>query len=130
VICLILRQPSHKLHKRKLLSFLVFEICVSFSFSLSIMEAKSALRIDRKSSIESEPRTLNINEIQCAREAAMYVVRTRTIEEAMSIFTEGLEPVVSVARDNIGTMMNPKDMQYLEELLHLQEIRDVVSAPF
>ncbi|EOX92536.1 hypothetical protein QQP08_003584 [Theobroma cacao] len=117
------------------------------------MEAKSALRIDRKSSIESEPRTLNINEIQCAREAAMYVVRTRTIEEAMSIFTEGLEPVVSVARDNIGTMMNPKDMQglepvvsvardnigtmmnpkdmqYLEELLHLQEIRDVVSAPF
>ncbi|OMO57168.1 hypothetical protein CCACVL1_25943, partial [Corchorus capsularis] len=28
-------------------------------------------------------------------EAAMYVVSTRSIEEAMNIFTEGLEPVVS-----------------------------------
>ncbi|XWS29890.1 hypothetical protein CRYUN_Cryun24cG0069200 [Craigia yunnanensis] len=93
------------------------------------MEGKSALRIDRKSSIESEPRTLNIDQIQCAREAAMYVVSTRSIEEAMSIFTEGLEPVVSVGGDNMGTMMDLKEMKNLEEL-QLQGIRDVASVPF
>ncbi|OMO56231.1 hypothetical protein COLO4_35729 [Corchorus olitorius] len=98
--------------------------------------AKSGLRnIDRKSSIESEPRTLSFHQIQCAREAAMYVVSTRSIEEAMSIFTEGLEPVVSGARaDNIGTntMMDSKEMQFLEleEFQQLHEFRDVVSAPF
>ncbi|XVE74601.1 hypothetical protein DITRI_Ditri12bG0030400 [Diplodiscus trichospermus] len=95
------------------------------------MEGKSALplRIDRKSSIESEPRTLRIDQIQYAREAALYVVSTRSIEEAMSIFTKGLEPVVSVARDNMGTMMDRKEMEYLEEL-QLQGMRDVASAPF
>ncbi|XP_022773792.1 uncharacterized protein LOC111316048 [Durio zibethinus] len=93
------------------------------------MEGKSALGIDRKSSIESEPRTLTIDQIQCAREAAMYVVSTRSIEEAMSIFTEGLKPVVSVAaRDN---MMDLKQIECLQDLQEqLQGIRDVVSAPF
>ncbi|XVF61007.1 hypothetical protein PTKIN_Ptkin08bG0093600 [Pterospermum kingtungense] len=91
------------------------------------MEGESVLRIDRKSSIESEPRTLSIDQIQCAREAAMYVVSTRTIEEAMSIFTQGLEPVVSVRRDK----MDVKDeMEYLEELQLQQGFRDVASAPF
>ncbi|XVE86543.1 hypothetical protein DITRI_Ditri18aG0041600 [Diplodiscus trichospermus] len=52
------------------------------------MEGKSALQIDRKSSIESEPRTLSFDQIQCAREAAMYVLSTRSIEEAMTIFTK------------------------------------------
>ena len=42
---------------------------------------------------------------------------------------QGLEPVVSVERDNKGTMMDLKEMEYLEEL-QLQGIRDVASAPF
>ncbi|XWS41332.1 hypothetical protein CRYUN_Cryun17cG0072500 [Craigia yunnanensis] len=66
-------------------------------------------------------------------EAAMYVVSTRSIEEARSVFTEGLEAVVSVAAagENMVTMnmMDLKEMKYLEEL-QLQGLRDVASAPF
>ncbi|XVF14890.1 hypothetical protein REPUB_Repub09cG0099800 [Reevesia pubescens] len=65
-------------------------------------------------------------------EAAMNVLSTRSIEEAMSIFTQGLQPVVSVGKsDNMGTMMDlSKKMEYLEEELQLQGIRDIASAPF
>uniref|UniRef100_A0A2N9IMX5 Uncharacterized protein n=1 Tax=Fagus sylvatica TaxID=28930 RepID=A0A2N9IMX5_FAGSY len=52
------------------------------------MEGTSMIRIDRKSSIESEPRALGIDQIQFAREAALYVLNTRTIEEAKAIFTK------------------------------------------
>ncbi|KAG2711581.1 hypothetical protein I3760_04G083500 [Carya illinoinensis] len=48
----------------------------------------SSVRIDRKSSIDSEPRTLSIDQIHYAREAALYVMKTMSIEEAMSIFTQ------------------------------------------
>ncbi|GAV92523.1 hypothetical protein CFOL_v3_35902, partial [Cephalotus follicularis] len=52
----------------------------------------SIARIDRESSIEIEPRTLKFDQIQYARDAALNVMRTRSIEEAMSIFTKvGLE---------------------------------------
>ncbi|KAL3591439.1 hypothetical protein D5086_010079 [Populus alba] len=54
-----------------------------------MMEGDTAMvRIQRKSSMESEPRTLTMDQIQFAREAALYVVNTRSIEEALSIFTE------------------------------------------
>ncbi|XP_011032337.1 PREDICTED: uncharacterized protein LOC105131187 isoform X3 [Populus euphratica] len=54
-----------------------------------MMEGDAAMvRIQRKSSIESEPRTLTMDQIHFAREAALYVVNTRSIEEALSIFTE------------------------------------------
>ncbi|XP_024456125.1 uncharacterized protein LOC18099018 isoform X2 [Populus trichocarpa] len=54
-----------------------------------MMEGDAAMvRIQRKSSMESEPRTLTMDQIQFAREAALYVVNTRSIEEALSIFTE------------------------------------------
>ncbi|XP_042976049.1 uncharacterized protein LOC122307309 isoform X2 [Carya illinoinensis] len=48
----------------------------------------SSVRIDRKSSIDSEPRTLSIDQIHYAREAALYVMKTMSIEEAMSNFTQ------------------------------------------
>ncbi|GMI67839.1 hypothetical protein HRI_000453200 [Hibiscus trionum] len=83
----------------------------------------------RTSSIESEPRTLSIDQIQCAREAAMYVLSTRSIEEAITIFTQGLEPVVCVARDNMETTMDLNEIDYFQDL-NLQGMRDVVSAPF
>ncbi|XP_059433646.1 uncharacterized protein LOC132166778 [Corylus avellana] len=92
-----------------------------------------AARIARKSSIESEPRTLGIHQIQYAREAAEYVVNTRSIEEAISIFTKGLKPVVGVARDNGNTKMDRGEEQECAGLrghLRLQEPRDIASAPF
>uniref|UniRef100_A0A2N9IIS3 Uncharacterized protein n=1 Tax=Fagus sylvatica TaxID=28930 RepID=A0A2N9IIS3_FAGSY len=95
------------------------------------MEGASMVRIDRKSSIESEPRTLGIDQIQFAREAALYVLNTRTIEEAMTIFTEGLEAVVNAPRHNGNTMMDTdEELEYTEGQLGLQGPRDVASAPF
>ncbi|CAD6268120.1 unnamed protein product [Miscanthus lutarioriparius] len=47
----------------------------------------------RMSSIEWEPKTLTLDRIKFAREAALYVVSTKTEEEAIRIFTEGLKPV-------------------------------------
>ncbi|CAD6270331.1 unnamed protein product [Miscanthus lutarioriparius] len=47
----------------------------------------------RMSSIEWEPKTLTFDQIKIAREAALYVVSTKTEEEAIRIFTEGLKPV-------------------------------------
>ncbi|KAJ6908344.1 hypothetical protein NC651_018696 [Populus alba x Populus x berolinensis] len=99
-----------------------------------------AARIDRKTSIEFEPRTLRMEQIQFAREAALYVLNTSSIEAALSIFTEGVEPVVGVARRNgdaINGMEMSKEKQYLEneeededEDLQLPGIRDTASAPF
>ncbi|KAE8690074.1 Coiled-coil domain-containing protein 18 [Hibiscus syriacus] len=92
-------------------------------------------QLHRTSSIECEPRTLSIDQIQCAREAAMYVVSTRPIEEAMSIFTpplnfgKGLEPVICAAGDNMDTTVDLNELEYFQDL-QPQGMRDVVSAPF
>ncbi|KAJ6908345.1 hypothetical protein NC651_018696 [Populus alba x Populus x berolinensis] len=74
------------------------------------------------------------------QEAALYVLNTSSIEAALSIFTEGVEPVVGVARRNgdaINGMEMSKEKQYLEneeededEDLQLPGIRDTASAPF
>ncbi|KAJ6929111.1 hypothetical protein NC652_013086 [Populus alba x Populus x berolinensis] len=97
-----------------------------------MMEGDTAMvRIQRKSSMESEPRTLTMDQIQFAREAALYVVNTRSIEEALSIFTEGLEPVRGRNGDRMMDMS--REMQCVEELEQLQLteiIRDIASAPF
>ncbi|KAH1251213.1 hypothetical protein GmHk_05G014175 [Glycine max] len=104
------------------------------------MEAPIMLPLERTSSIEREPRTLNINQIQSARELAIYILNTKTIEEASRIFTEGLQPVVSAACCmRSGTTM---DMDLGEELEVLNSkdattqvapaaaFRDIASAPF
>ncbi|XP_062202916.1 uncharacterized protein LOC133905200 [Phragmites australis] len=48
--------------------------------------------------MEWEPRTLTFDQIKYAREAALYVVSTKTEEEAIRIFTEGLKPVQMTVR--------------------------------
>ncbi|CAM8956743.1 unnamed protein product [Rhodiola kirilowii] len=50
-------------------------------------------QIERTSSIENEPRTLHMSQMEYAREAALYVLNTSSVEDAMRIFTEGLKPV-------------------------------------
>ncbi|KAL4369615.1 hypothetical protein GQ457_05G015740 [Hibiscus cannabinus] len=90
------------------------------------MEAQAQLY--RTSSIESEPRTLSIDQIHCAREAAMYVVNTTSIQQAFTIFTQGLEPVVSISRQH-NMELETTILDRVQDL-HLQGIRDVASAPF
>ncbi|KAJ8478573.1 hypothetical protein OPV22_022300 [Ensete ventricosum] len=49
--------------------------------------------MERTSSIELEPRTLTYAELQHAREAAMLILSSKSLEEAIKIFTEGVKPV-------------------------------------
>ncbi|CAL0325191.1 unnamed protein product [Lupinus luteus] len=102
------------------------------------METPMLSNIERSSSIEREPKTLNFNQLQSARNFAIYILNTRTFEEASRIFTEGLQPVVSAAcRTGSNTR---KDMDSGEELEllnmkdtaqeTLEQFRDVASAPF
>ncbi|KAI4317108.1 hypothetical protein L6164_025012 [Bauhinia variegata] len=92
-------------------------------------------QMERTSSIEREPRTLSIHQIQCARELAIYVMNTKSLEEASRIFTEGLKPVVSAAcRMGSGPRMESDMVEELEFLKDTIEIasafRDIASAPF
>ncbi|KAL9459483.1 hypothetical protein AB3S75_002811 [Citrus x aurantiifolia] len=87
--------------------------------------------IDRKSSIEAEPRTLGIDQIQYAREAALYVLRTRSIEEAMNVFMEGSERVENVSKETDRTIDCQEELQRLEDGLRPPPaLRDVATAPF
>ncbi|CAL9027062.1 unnamed protein product [Prunus brigantina] len=96
-----------------------------------MMEDSSNARIDRKTSIETEPRTLGFDQIQFAREAARYVLKTKNIEEAMRIFTEGLVPVVSSINQNGDEMIDSEELEYSEDnYIRSQGPRDCVSAPF
>ncbi|XP_043726236.1 uncharacterized protein LOC122672806 [Telopea speciosissima] len=70
------------------------------------MDASATFLIERKSSIENEPRTLNMSQLQFAREAALYVAETTSFEEALRIFTKGLEPVVSAVKDKKNFSMD------------------------
>ncbi|PQP98448.1 uncharacterized protein Pyn_19951 [Prunus yedoensis var. nudiflora] len=95
------------------------------------MEDSSIVQIDRKTSIETEPRTLGFDQIQFAREAARYVLKTKNIEEAMRIFTEGLVPVVSSTDQNGDEMMDSEELECSEDnYIRSQGPRDCVSAPF
>ncbi|XP_042516055.1 uncharacterized protein LOC122090498 [Macadamia integrifolia] len=100
------------------------------------MDISATIQIERKSSIESEPRTLNMNQLKFAREAALYVMQTRNIEEALSIFTKGLEPVVSAVNDRTNfTVESMEDYDNFTTQLRLSadvpRIRnDIASAPF
>ncbi|KAB2618030.1 hypothetical protein D8674_013899 [Pyrus ussuriensis x Pyrus communis] len=67
------------------------------------------------------------------REAAKYVVNTKNIEEAMCIFTEGLEPVVSSIRQSGDEMMmaSVEGPEYSEYCYRRPRgPREIVSAPF
>ena len=41
---------------------------------------------------ERDPKALSLDELKDAREAAMYVLRTHSSEDAVRIFTEGSDP--------------------------------------
>ncbi|XP_073226029.1 uncharacterized protein [Cicer arietinum] len=87
--------------------------------------------IERSSSIEREPRTLGIDQIQSARALAMYIFNTKTFEEASRIFTEGLEPVVSGACSMGSVNMNSgEELELMAQQASLEAFRDIASAPF
>ncbi|KAJ1685899.1 hypothetical protein LUZ63_017289 [Rhynchospora breviuscula] len=93
----------------------------------------------RQQSIEFEPRTLTLEEINCAREAALYVLSTTTPEKAISIFTEGLKPVLNAQKDD-----EDDDSDYYSDCeeenfdcgccmrCHADclRVRDIATAPF
>ena len=92
--------------------------------------------IERSSSMERDPRTLSIDQLESARNLAMYILNTKPIEEASRIFTEGLQPVVSAAcRMGYDTGM---DIDPAQELQNMRDddpaahdaFRDIASAPF
>ncbi|XP_010910503.2 uncharacterized protein [Elaeis guineensis] len=95
------------------------------------METPPRLKIERTSSIEEEPRTLTFDQLRYAREAALYVLSTKTMEEAIEIFTEGLKPVLS-KRDNMDSDDDAQMLDWVEvEHLNLPFLeRDIISAPF
>ncbi|XP_012853641.1 PREDICTED: uncharacterized protein LOC105973166 [Erythranthe guttata] len=94
--------------------------------------------IERESSIENEPRTLNIHQIHLARELARHVMNTKTIQEASAIFTQVSEPVVRRAAksrfESVRAAINAEedDDEYNESCIfyNIIRIRDIVSAPF
>lgn len=50
--------------------------------------------------MEREPKALSLHELKYAREAALYVLRTHSSEDAVRIFTQGLKPVVGVRKND------------------------------
>ncbi|XP_019436451.1 PREDICTED: uncharacterized protein LOC109342870 [Lupinus angustifolius] len=106
------------------------------------MEAPMLSNIERSSSIEREPRTLKIHQLQSARDFAIYILNTRNFEEASRIFTEGLKPVISAASmkgsnvrmdmhsgEEFELKLNVKKHNIVREAPKV-EFRDISSAPF
>lgn len=92
----------------------------------------SMLQIERTSSIEREPRTLSMQQMQSARDLAICILNTKTFEEASRIFTEGLKPIVGAACD--VRMMNLDEEEEAAMLKDAEAVvaafRDIASAPF
>ncbi|XP_075498393.1 uncharacterized protein LOC142536889 [Primulina tabacum] len=84
--------------------------------------------MERQSSIETEPRTLNVHQFQFAKEAARYVVNTKTLEEALRIFTQGLEPVVRCTEEG-GELVKEEDHEWCAINEKFGD-REIVTAPF
>ncbi|XP_020697042.1 uncharacterized protein LOC110110079 [Dendrobium catenatum] len=90
------------------------------------------LEIERKFSLEKEPRTLSLCQIQYAREAALDVLSNKTMEEALSIFTEGLQPVLNVTegRQNLDDTDLSDLIGKQRSFGVLEGFRDISTAPF
>ncbi|KAF8018957.1 hypothetical protein BT93_H3753 [Corymbia citriodora subsp. variegata] len=90
-------------------------------------------RMEGRASIDGEPKTLSFHQIKLAREAALYVINTCTMEEALRIFTEtwyiiqGLKPVICCG-NGLDLEEEPKDNNGDER--RLLSPRDTFSAPF
>ncbi|XP_024005682.1 uncharacterized protein LOC18029388 [Eutrema salsugineum] len=87
--------------------------------------------LQRKSSIETEPMTLHFDQIERAREEAMYVIKTKSFEEAMDIFTKETQESLR-AQENRGRCSDMKgDDDEDERLIFLSPHGwDIASAPF
>ncbi|WVZ19450.1 hypothetical protein V8G54_006772 [Vigna mungo] len=55
-------------------------------------------KLERKNSLEDEPKTLLQEEMDNAREAALKIINSHTKEEALKIFLTGLVPVETTSK--------------------------------
>ncbi|XWS15220.1 hypothetical protein CRYUN_Cryun35bG0075600 [Craigia yunnanensis] len=60
--------------------------------------SSSAEQDERQLSIQYEPKALFEKEMKLAREAAVEVINNNSEEEALKIFLQGLEPVMTSVR--------------------------------
>ncbi|OAY81775.1 uncharacterized protein LOC109723383 [Ananas comosus] len=91
------------------------------------------MKMERKSSIESEPRTLTLEQLRFAREAALYVLSTKTAEEAFRIFTDGLKPMLTTMRSETDSDDEAEMIDCVVMDDHINNLlikKDIVTAPF
>uniref|UniRef100_A0ACD5X5B3 Uncharacterized protein n=1 Tax=Avena sativa TaxID=4498 RepID=A0ACD5X5B3_AVESA len=65
--------------------------------------------------LEREPKALSLVELKYAREAALYVLRTHSSEDAVRIFTEGLKPVLGVRKTSMADSEDDHDDDNYED---------------
>uniref|UniRef100_A0A1J3H893 Uncharacterized protein n=3 Tax=Noccaea caerulescens TaxID=107243 RepID=A0A1J3H893_NOCCA len=65
--------------------------------------------LQRKSSIETEPMTLYLDQIKNAREEAMCVIKTKTFQEAMDIFTKETQESLRACEEKRERCLGMKD---------------------
>ncbi|KAJ0973119.1 hypothetical protein J5N97_021078 [Dioscorea zingiberensis] len=127
--------------------------------------SSGGVRIERVSSIELEPRTLTLDQLQYARvvsflliccfvdqefvvdeyvtisklhflfwfqEEALFILSTKSSDEAFSIFTQGLEPVLSITSKRMMEEVNEINRQPFEKVgtTLFEGKRDIATAPF
>ncbi|XP_031503816.1 uncharacterized protein LOC116266649 [Nymphaea colorata] len=89
------------------------------------MTQSTAATIQRMSSIDREPRTLHVHQMRRAREEALRVIQTKSSEEAVRIFTEGLLPVGPIAENEKKKKKNKKKDRHMR-IYELGTITDSV----
>ncbi|AEE86230.1 hypothetical protein ISN44_As04g035010 [Arabidopsis suecica] len=92
--------------------------------------------LERRSSIETEPMTLHLDQLENAREEALYVMKTKTMEEAMDIFTKETHEGLRASEERGGRCINLKDEEddddYEDERMMFMSPHawDIHTAPF
>ncbi|KAK3419239.1 hypothetical protein EUGRSUZ_H04961 [Eucalyptus grandis] len=76
-------------------------------------------RMEGRASIDGEPKTLSFHQIKLAREAALYVVNTCTVEEALRIFTEFSPSLDLYLRSNDATPLVCSNLSLLQQHFRL-----------
>ncbi|XP_051185585.1 uncharacterized protein [Lolium perenne] len=112
---------------------------------MGMVQVQGVAAAGRMPSMEAEPKTLTLQQLNYAREAALYVVSTKTTEEAIRIFTDGLKPVKGVRKMGSSTTDSSDDDVELDSSenstprvgggtgcrRHGRSIkRDIATAPF
>ncbi|CAH8274475.1 unnamed protein product [Arabidopsis lyrata] len=90
--------------------------------------------LERRSSIETEPMTLHLDQLENAREEAIYVMKTKTMEEAMDIFTKETHESLRASEERGGRCINLKDEDDDDEDERMMFMSphgwDIATAPF